>query len=315
MMKNERKSRMLRVLIALGKATAYLALFLGAQIVVSFGYTAAVTFQMQVNGGVVDEARLYQELTDAAMGLSLLSNLLTLSIVVAFYLIRRKKLSQALWLRPVTVPTLLSGVSVTPALFFLVIGMLSLLPERWLTSYGEASSVLKDTGLVAALAIVVAAPVVEEVIFRGLMLNRLARAMPGWAAVLVSAAIFGACHGELVWFCYAFVLGVVFGLMDLRANSVLPSLLAHIAFNGINQVITTVETLFSEAGAGIVLIAILILAVVLVVVNRRTVAAIFGPAPDLDGLQANVDTSSRKDFTSGASYFTHDDTGKGDDLP
>ena len=129
------------------------------------------------------------------------------------------------------------------------------------------------------------APVLEEFIFRGLVMTRLARAMPGWLAVLLSAAVFGVCHGELVWFCYAFLLGAFFGFLDLRAGSVLPSILGHMAFNGIGQILTFVPE--TEEGTELVIAMgiLLLAAVILPVVNRRGIFGLFRPAPkEMPGL-------------------------------
>jgi len=126
------------------------------------------------------------------------------------------------------------------------------------------------------LAIALVAPVVEEFIFRGLMMTRLAQAMPGWLAAALSAAIFGVCHGHPVWFAYTFVLGLAFGLMDLRLGSIWPSILAHMAFNAIGQVFS----ILTEDDAVVAALAVLALAgLVVPILCRKEVAALFRPAP------------------------------------
>ena len=165
-----------------------------------------------------------------------MSGLLTIAAVLLFYLIRRKKLEESLWLRRVEGPGLLAGAALAPALYLGITLAMMALPEAWMDSYAEASAGVGDGGVGGVIAVVLVAPVVEEFIFRGLMMTRLARAMPGWLAAALSAAVFGACHGHPVWFAYAFALGVVFGLMDLRLGSIWPSILAHLVFNAIGQV-------------------------------------------------------------------------------
>ena len=110
-------------------------------------------------------------------------------------------------------------------------------------------------------------------------MTRLRQAMPGWAAAALAAAVFGLFHGHPVWFGYAFVLGFIFGLMDLRSESILPSILGHVAFNLINQLLTLVPE--SEDGAEmlIAMAVLLLAAIVLPILNRKAVAAIFRPAP------------------------------------
>ena len=280
-MKPNGPDRAARVFTALGKSICYVGLFLGIQVLVAMPATISVTIQAVVDGWGEDEiyaAMLSMDVTT----LTLISGLLTLVFVLAFYLIRRKKLGEALWLRPVPAPALFAGASLAPALYFVVVIVLSVLPEAWTESYGEASSGVVTGSVLGAISVAVVAPVVEEIIFRGLVMTRLSRAMPGWLAVLVSAAVFGLCHGEFVWFCYAFLLGVFFGFIDLRAGSILPSVLGHIMFNAIGQIMSFVPETEEGAEAVIALGVLFSAAVVLPILDRKGIAALLRarPAPN-----------------------------------
>ena len=216
-------------------------------------------------------------LYESATALTAVSGLFTIAAVLLFYLIRREKLEESLWLRRVEGPGLLAGAALAPALYLGITVAMMALPEAWMDSYAEASASVGDGGVGGAIAVVLVAPVVEEFIFRGLIMTRLARAMPGRLAAALSAAVFGACHGHPVWFAYAFVLGVVFGLMDLRLGSIWPSILAHMVFNAIGQVFSLLPE-----DDGVVMgayLALLAVAVVLPILARKGVKALFRPAP------------------------------------
>ena len=276
-MKPSAGERAAQILLALLKAGCYVALFLGSQLLVMMPVTLAAGIRSVIENKPVDEDLIAQMLTEQAMTYSLIANLLTLVIILTFYLIRRKKFSEALWLRRVDAPTLWEGAALAPGLYLVVSFVLAALPESWMDSYNEASSGIVSGGMVGALAVVVAAPVVEEVIFRGLVLTRLSQAMPGWLAVVLSAAIFGLCHGNPVWFGYAFVLGAVFGAMDLRAGSIWPSILGHITFNSFSQILSALP---ENDGAELAAIAVLLIAAVAApILDRKAVAAIFRPRP------------------------------------
>ncbi len=235
-MKPGLEERAAQLILAVVKTGCYLALFLGSQVLVMLPLVIATAIQTVTGSGVLNENALNAMLNERAMTYTLMADLLTLVIVLTFYLIRRKKFSEALWMRHVDAPTLWEGAALAPGLYLAVSIVLIALPESWTASYNEASAGIASGTLVGVIAVVAAAPVVEEVIFRGLIMTRLSRAMPGWLAVLLSAAVFGACHGHPVWFGYAFVLGTVFGSMDLRAGSIWPSILGHVAFNSIDQI-------------------------------------------------------------------------------
>lgn len=276
-MKPDLGERVAQVLLALLKAACYVLLFLGAQVLVMLPALIASALQTVVGGGPLDENEVAALLNERAMTYSLISNLLTLAVILTFYFIRRKRFSEALWLRPVDTPTLWEGAALAPGLYLVVSFILISLPESWLESYNEASSGIVTGSMTGIIAVAVAAPLVEEIIFRGLVMTRLSCAMPGWLAVLLSAAVFGLCHGNPVWFGYAFVLGALFGFMDLRAGSIWPSILGHVVFNSINQLISLLpESDTAESAAVIVILAVAVAAPIL---DRKAIAAMFRPRP------------------------------------
>ena len=276
-MKPNRPDRVGQVFAVLGKSVCYVGLFFGMQILVQLPVLFSAAIQALLTDG--GEEAMYDALRDVdVMALMLISGLLTIAVVLAFYLLRRKKLSEALWLRPVSVPALLTGASLVPALYFVVSIVLAILPEAWTESYEEASSGIATGTALGVIYVAVLAPIVEEFIFRGLVMTRMSQVMPGWLAVLLSSAVFGLCHGESVWFCYTFVVGAFFAFIDLRAGSILPSVLGHITFNAIGQIMTFIPK--TEEGTEIVtaLGVLFIAAIVLPILNRRGIAALLRPA-------------------------------------
>lgn len=83
------------------------------------------------------------------------------------------------------------------------------------------------------ISIVVMAPIVEELLFRGGMQGHLLRKWknPAWA-ILVSALIFGIVHGNPVQMFFASILGLVLGWVYYRTGSLLPCMLMHFINNG-----------------------------------------------------------------------------------
>ena len=85
------------------------------------------------------------------------------------------------------------------------------------------------------ISIVIMAPIVEELLFRGGMQGHLMRKWknPAWA-ILVSALIFGLVHGNPVQMFFASILGVVLGWVYYRTGSLLPGMLMHFINNGMS---------------------------------------------------------------------------------
>ncbi len=82
-----------------------------------------------------------------------------------------------------------------------------------------------------------AAPIVEELFFRGLVLRSLERRFGTVWAVVGSSAIFAATHFEPLQFIALFVFGLVAALLAVRTGRLGPSMFAHLAFNATTVVI------------------------------------------------------------------------------
>ncbi len=74
-------------------------------------------------------------------------------------------------------------------------------------------------------------PLVEEIIFRGYMLNRLLRRWADLPALLVTTIVFSIMHGTSVWILYAFVMGLIIGKVSMIENNILYGIFIHVGFN------------------------------------------------------------------------------------
>ena len=90
------------------------------------------------------------------------------------------------------------------------------------------ASFLTSLALLAGLA-----PLVEELVFRGLLFGWIAGRWGGRAAFLVSSLVFAAAHVEPAHAILVLPLGLLFGLLRWRTGSLWPSLVAHMANNGL----------------------------------------------------------------------------------
>lgn len=69
----------------------------------------------------------------------------------------------------------------------------------------------------------VVSPLAEEIVFRGVIYNRLKKYFPVWIAILTSAVLFGGYHGNLVQGIYGFLLGTVIAwLYEVTGNFRIP---------------------------------------------------------------------------------------------
>lgn len=84
--------------------------------------------------------------------------------------------------------------------------------------------------LVSIFSISIVPAVVEEITFRGVMLGSLRRYGDKFA-IFMSALLFGILHGNVSQSIFAFILGITFGYMTIKTNSLLPSIIVHMLNN------------------------------------------------------------------------------------
>ncbi|HEV8475061.1 MAG TPA: CPBP family intramembrane glutamic endopeptidase, partial [Methylomirabilota bacterium] len=106
-------------------------------------------------------------------------------------------------------------------------------PSHWTEWFDEELAWGRPAvALASLLGTVVFAPVLEEIVFRGLLFATLRRRLPWPVAAVLSAAIFAAAHGYgAAGFGSVFVSGVLWAAAYEKTGSVLPGTAAHVANN------------------------------------------------------------------------------------
>jgi membrane protease YdiL (CAAX protease family) len=127
-------------------------------------------------------------------------------------------------------PMTVLGVVLTVALSVVLEPLLNLFPERYFEEMGTAIG----SGVWAILLSVVAAPIFEEIFFRGLVLEHALRRWPAWQAVAVTSLLFGLVHlpnpPQMV---NAAVVGVMMGYIYVRTRSLTSVIAIHAVNNAI----------------------------------------------------------------------------------
>lgn len=80
------------------------------------------------------------------------------------------------------------------------------------------------------LYVVIIAPITEELLMRGMVMNSLAPVSRKFA-LIASALLFGLMHGNFNQMFNGFLLGLIFGYIALKSGSIIPSIIAHMVVN------------------------------------------------------------------------------------
>ena len=92
-------------------------------------------------------------------------------------------------------------------------------------------SEMSSGSLAALVGACILAPMLEEMLFRGIILRSFLLQYAKWSAIVGSAALFGFAHMNLYQFVVAFVLGIVSGWLYERSASLLPCIALHATYN------------------------------------------------------------------------------------
>lgn len=129
---------------------------------------------------------------------------------------------------------------------------------------------------VGAILFGLISPIAEEIVFRGLVFNRMRRYYPTIAAIVVSGVLFGAYHGNLVQGIYGGCMGILLAYTYERMQSFLIPCLFHAAANLTVYILTYAQTvyrglqdvIFSIPGC---MLLFIISAVCICVIERRRI--------------------------------------------
>jgi hypothetical protein len=159
-----------------------------------------------------------------------------LVIAAIFCKIRGSSLAEAASIRKAKLSDIGKSALCGIVLNLLFVAALNLLPSDMTASYAQNVSRELERSI-AFIIILFYAPVLEEILFRGLALNLLKTCMNPYAAAAILSLLFGLMHGDPVWFAYSSVMGMVFSYIAIRTDSILPSMSAHFAFNAMSVLI------------------------------------------------------------------------------
>ncbi|HCM24637.1 MAG TPA: hypothetical protein DHW78_09995 [Ruminococcaceae bacterium] len=88
-------------------------------------------------------------------------------------------------------------------------------------------------------------PLVEEILFRGVVIGCLQR-WGDWFAIVTSALLFGLYHGNVGQFVFATLVGLIFGYLRIRTQSLLPGMVLHMLNNGFATLGTVITQNFGS---------------------------------------------------------------------
>lgn len=121
------------------------------------------------------------------------------------------------------------------------------------------------------LSIFIVAPIVEEFVFRALIMTKLRKEVPTVISIIISAILFALIHfmaGGIITVVHAFLGGLIFALSYEKTKSLFPAIVAHI-FGNIGGYVPTVTSSLSVTIQYVIAIGFLTATIVFCVILTR----------------------------------------------
>ncbi len=264
----------MKILKSVWLTICYPLLYLGAQLVVGGAYTmfasvVGVVFGAIANpGALINDTESLSEAVLQSFDPLIPTALASLVVLLSIYFINRWKWRGNGFFR------MPEGAASSLA-FYAALGILGnaalnaimnlLDVTRFFPEYDEMMDIaMGGSPVFLVLTIAILAPVVEELIFRGLVLGHLLTKMKRPAAILLSSLIFGVIHLNPLQIIYAALMGALLAFIYVRSCSIWAAVFAHAGFN----LVGVIAQLFMDepTAAGYVLMLLYALSVACVVV-------------------------------------------------
>lgn len=135
-----------------------------------------------------------------------------------------------LWQFLLIIPCLVCLMYAGNLIGVMVNGLIALLIGIHTESTVLFDKVFGESGYLMVIVAVMGAPIVEELLFRKVLIDRIRRFGNG-TAILLSGFFFGMFHGNLTQFFYTMFVGLMFAFIYVRTGRVIYTILLHMTIN------------------------------------------------------------------------------------
>ena len=237
----QKSAKIKGIIFALLKCLAYYLVFYAVSYIAQFIYVGYCAALCRINDLPVYSGSEYSEAFWAIFSKSysymmILTYTVLFLVFVLWFIFRGKSPLCEMGMKkfnPIHIPGMavlgLSTQAVTSITVAIVSVFMGPIGEKTQESYDNMFG--SETTVSMFIFMAVATPIIEEIVFRGLIHGRMRRTLPAPVAVIMSSVCFGLCHGEIYRVIYATFLGIILAVFYEKYHSILPGIVIHMAFN------------------------------------------------------------------------------------
>ena len=217
----------------------------------AYAFFATVTTTVQSVAILISKQYLQSLEAGHVVLVTLLMIVISVDVIgfASLYLVIKKVPKEAPSVNKLSIGKFIKYVFISAALVFIgtIIGTYFHLLFSGSPALDGMANLMSGNIFVRALVIGIIAPIVEELIFRKILVDR-TRKYGEFTAILLSGLMFGLFHGNFSQFFFATLLGFFWAYIYLRTGKVIYTIILHMLMNLTSSVITaTLATGYTEA--------------------------------------------------------------------
>ena len=239
----------------------YMIIYYFFQFIFGFLGMFIMTVVKRINGQNVDYVK---ELGNVLVTAIIISGILSFFIYWGIAYLRKQKMFQVCNFRKVKlqylVIALVFGIALNVINEYLLLQLMKIdIFNEAFIRYLNMTKFLMNTNIILAiLGVGIIGPIIEEIIFRGLIFNELKNVMPVPVVIIVQGVLFGIYHFNLIQFIYATLIGIMLGAIYVLTKNLWIPIFIHMVNNISALLIPENQTVVTIISFGISIIVIIL---------------------------------------------------------
>ncbi len=212
------------------KATAFILLYLLIYYVFQIVDVIIVSLQAAFKG--ITGSNLTKFLNENTATILIPAMIISFLLYVLIIKAREKNIFEMCKFNKIKTKNVFLIIAITAG-YSLALSAISGYVLKYFPSYNQTQNSISGTmtSVLGIIAVLILAPIFEEILFRGIILSEIRENLRAVPAVIIQAVTFGVYHMNMFQGIYTAILGLILGYACVRTMTILGSIIAHITFN------------------------------------------------------------------------------------
>lgn len=263
-------------------SVGYFILALGIQLTISLisGIVLGIIYALKnPNEATTNSNEITYFILQYTNYILLISSIITVLVLMFIYSLKKRNIKNELLILRTKNSNLLIAILLGVSVWIFNVGALGLIEmsgffQSAFDTFSQTTSIITQGSFFSSVLVVgIIVPFAEEFLFRGVIYRTLNRNLSIPLSIIIQALLFGVFHGNLIQGTYATLLGIIFGYITYKCNSLWPAYIAHMTNN---LVALTIPQLLPSSLATILgysaftILGVLLIVISILLINKNS---------------------------------------------